>query len=175
VSEPDLSVFVEFGVGLAGFSGVVVAFGRGDGRLGPYDRFRVVQLLTTALVPAFLALLPIGLAGFGVHGEPAARVAGAVLIAAIAINLIMAIVMARRMPAVSRRHLSPTVWRVALASSFAILLWNGLNLAGWPGPTSFGPVMAGMAWSLFMASVMFFRLILVRIGDEDEEEDRADR
>ena len=49
MSDLDLSVFVEFGVGLAGFSGVVVAFGQRSGRLNDYDRFRVVQLLISAL------------------------------------------------------------------------------------------------------------------------------
>jgi hypothetical protein len=168
MSEPDLSVFVEFGVGLAGFSGVVVAFGRRDGRLGPYDRFRVVHLLTSSLIPAFFGLLPVVLAGFGIGGPPAARIASAALAAAIAVNLSVAIAMARGMPPTSRRHLSPTVWVVAIVSSAALLVWNGLNAAGLREPASLGPVAAGMAFFLFMASLMFFRLLLVRLGEDEE-------
>jgi hypothetical protein len=168
MSEPDLSVFVEFGVGLAGFSGVVVAFGqRGTGRLGDYDRFRVIQLLLTSLTPAFLGLLPEVLAGFGVRGEDTPRIAGVAFMAALAVNMLATRSTARGMSAQARAHLSPLVWRIALSSSAVLFVWNGLNLAGWPRPTDFGPVVLGMTWFLFMASLMFFRLLLVRLGEDE--------
>jgi hypothetical protein len=168
LSELDLSVFVEFGVGLAGFSGVVVAFTHRSGRLDDYDRFRVVQLLSSALIPAFLGLLPVVLAGFDIRGEEAWRIASAVLMVVLVANTGLAVVFARRVSAEARASLSPTVWRVALGSSAFFVVWNGLNLAGWPRPSSFGPVAAAMAWLLVMASVMFFRLLLVRLGDGDD-------
>jgi hypothetical protein len=170
LNELDLSVFVEFGVGLAGFSGVVVAFSQRTGRLGEYDRFRVVQLLVASLIPAFLGVLPVILAGFGIRGEAAWRVAGAVLMAGIAGTTGAAVVSARGMSGEARGSLSPTIWRVALSTSFLFFVWNGLNLVGWPRPSSFGPVAAGMAWFLVLASVMFFRLLLVRLGDGDGDE-----
>jgi len=168
LTDLDLSIFVEFGVGIAGFSGVVVAFGRGSGRLGDYDRFRVVQLLLSSLTPAFFGVLPTILAGFGIRGEPAARAASGALMATIVILTTVALVSERRMSARAREHLSPAVWRISLVSSAVLFVWNALNLAGSLGPVSLGPVILGMTWLLFMASLMFFRLLLVRVGDDDD-------
>jgi hypothetical protein len=168
LSDVDLSVFVEFGVGLAGFSGVVVAFARRSGQLGEYDQFRVVQLLLSSLIPAFLGLLPLILASFQIDGEAAWRIASATFMAAVAANTGVAVASARRLSTEARASLSPTIWRYALGSSFLFFSWNGLNLVGWPRPSSFGPVVAGMAWFLVMASTMFFRLLLVRLGDGED-------
>ena len=166
MSAIDFSVFVEFGVGLAGFSGVVVAFSRRSGRLSEYDSFRVVQLLMSALIPAFVGLLPPILASFQIEGETARRISSATLMAGIAVNTGVAIATARRMSPGARRSLSPTVWRFSLGSSALFLVWNGLNLMGWPWPPSFGPVLLGMVCLLVLASIMFFRLLLVRLGDD---------
>jgi hypothetical protein len=164
----DLSVFVEFGVGLAGFSGVVVAFGqRGTGRLGEYDRFRVIQLLLASLTPAFLGLLPEILAGFGVRDEDAPRIVGALVMAAIGASILVAFVTARGMSPRARAHLSRAVWWIAMVPNAVLFVWNGLNLLGWPRPTEFGPAVLGMTWFLVVASLMFFRLLLVRLGGED--------
>ncbi len=166
MSDLDLSVFVEFGVGLAGFSGVVVAFAQRSGRLGDYDRFRVIQLLMGALIPAFLGLLPVILASFGIKGEETWRIAGIAFIVSLLANSGAAIVYARRMSPKARRSLSPVIWLISLGGGVFFLIWNALNLMGWPRPVSFGPVVAGMTWLLAMASLMFFRLLLVRLGDE---------
>ncbi|NNL84243.1 MAG: hypothetical protein HKP27_01235 [Myxococcales bacterium] len=163
----DLSVFVEFGVGLAGFSGVVVAFTKGSGRLGGYDQFRVVQLLVTALTPAFMGLLLTVLASFGIEGELAWRAAGGVLGAALMANALLAVIHARALSETARRSLSPTIWRLGLGSLAVLLLWNLLNLAGWPEPISLGPIAATMAWLLVLSSIMFFRLLLARIDEDD--------
>jgi len=168
VDDFDLSVFVEFGVGLAGFSGVVVAFGQGSGRLSDYDRFRVVALLMSALTPAFLGLLPLLLAGFDITGPDAWRIASIVLMVAIAFNMAVSIASVRGISSDARASLSPTIWRLAMGSSSLLIVWNGLNLVGWPRALCFGPVVAGMAWFLVMASLMFFRLILVRLGSDEE-------
>ena len=167
LSSLDLTAFVEFGVGLAGFSGVVVAFSQRSGQLNDYDRFRVVLLLVCALVPAFIGTLPVVLEGFGIRGPEAWRIVGASLSAATAGFLGLTIVSARRMSPGARSSLSPAVWRVGIGGTVLVLLWNGLNLTGWPRPLSFGPIAATLVWYLVLASLMFFRLLLVRIGNRD--------
>ena len=157
MNELDLSIFVEFGVGLAGFSGVVVAFSSRSGELDEYDRFRVVQLLLSALIPAFFGLAPVILAGFDLGAESVVRIMGAALLIALAVNFTVAVATARGMSPSVRAKLSPGVWRLAIGSSVLFFAWNGLNLAGWPRGVQLGPVVAAMSWFLFMASVMFFR------------------
>jgi hypothetical protein len=167
LSTLDLSVFVEFGVGLAGFSGVVVAFGQRSGQLNDYDRFRVVLLLLCALLPAFVGTLPAVLEGFEVRGPDAWRILGVVLLAGTAMFIGVAVVSARRMSPGARSSLSPAVWLIGIGGCVLALLWNGLNLLGWPSPLSFGPIAATLVWYLVLASLMFFRLLLVRIGNRN--------
>lgn len=164
MSDPDLSVFVEFGVGLAGFSGVVVAFSKSPGRLVDYDRFRVIQLLLAALIPAFLGLVPSILEAFGVAGGWIWWSQSALVAACILGTVAYAAHSVRSIAPEARATLSPTVWRVAIVGNLVFLAWNLLNLVGWPYPVSPGPAMAAMAWFLFVASLMFFRLLLVRFA-----------
>jgi hypothetical protein len=167
LSTLDLTVFIEFGVGLAGFSGVVVAFGQRSGQLNDYDRFRVVQLLQCALLPAFVGTLPVVLEGFDVRGLHACRIISGILVVGTAGFLGLTIASARRMSSTAKSSLSPTVWRVGVGGTVLMLFWNGLNLLSWPRPLSVGPIAATLVWYLFLASLMFFRLLLVRIGNRD--------
>jgi hypothetical protein len=80
----------------------------------------------------------------------------------------LGIIWARRMKPAARTRLSPAIWRIGLASNSPIFVWNGLNLVGWPRPLSLGPVVAGMMWLLIFATIMFFRLLVVRPGDGED-------
>jgi len=51
---------VEFSIGLAGFSGVVAAF-TNRSRWSSLERYRLINLLSCALVPAFTSLIALGL------------------------------------------------------------------------------------------------------------------
>ena len=53
----ELLVIAELAIGLAGFSGVVVAFRRNEGLRAP-ERFLFISLITTALSAGFLAFVP---------------------------------------------------------------------------------------------------------------------
>jgi hypothetical protein len=165
VNTIDLSVFVEFGVGLAGFSGVVVAFGLRSGALNDYDRFRVVLLLFSSLFPAFVGTLPAVLDGFGIFGAAAWRIMGTSLLFGLAAFVVLPFVLRRGMSPDARSNLSPTVWVFGIGGTVVAFVWNGLNLMGWPSPLSLGPVIASMVWLLFQASIMFLRLLLFRIGN----------
>lgn len=163
----DLAMFIEFGVGLAGFSGVVVAFSQRSGELNDYDRFRVIVLLMCALLPAFVGTLPVLLEGFAIRGLEACRAIGTSVVAGSAGFLGVTILSARRMSSDARSSLSPVIWRVAMGGTVLFVTWNALNLVGWPRPLSSGPIVAVLVWYLALASLMFFRLLLVRIGDRD--------
>ena len=131
MNEPNLSDFVAFGVGIAGFASIVVAVGQREGRLREYDRFRVVQLFICALIPAFVALLEGMLASFGIRGENACRVASAVLMISIGADTCLAITMSRRMSIPARSSPSPTMWRIGLA--LGLVLMCGMGSTSWVG------------------------------------------
>ena len=163
----DLSIFVEFGVGLAGFSGVVVAFSLRSGKLNDFDKFRVVLLLISALLPAFISTLHMVLASFGIFDTAAWRILGTSVLFGLAVIIVLPIISVRRMSSDARSSLSPVIWYISMGGTVLVFFWNGLNLIGWPSPLSFGPILATLVWFLFLASLMFLRLLLVRIGDLD--------
>jgi hypothetical protein len=69
VGPESFYILTEFGIGLAGFSAVVVAIGFRAGQLDSISRFRVLSLLLNALLAAFGALLPQLLASLDVGDE----------------------------------------------------------------------------------------------------------
>ncbi len=165
----DLTMFVEFGVGLAGFSGVVVAFGRRSSALKQDDRFRIMMLLAFSLFPAFVGTLPTVLGAFGLSDTEAVQALGIFLSAALAILIVMPFVVASRMSSEARSSLSMTIWYFSIGGTVITLAWNALNLIGWPNPISAGPIVATLVWLLFLASLMFLRLLLVSVAPSDRE------
>ncbi len=161
----DISIFVEFGVGLAGFAGVVVAFGLRSGKLDEFDRFRVEMLLSFALLPAFISTLPLVFAGFNIFEVAAWRATAAILIFCLAGLLFQMSTSARQMSPDIRSRMNLGIWIVAFGGTVLAFVWNGLNLWGWPIPFSIGPLLVTMVYLLFLASLMFLRLLIVRIGD----------
>ncbi len=72
-----LAVLAEVAIGLAGFSGIVIAIRRRE-PAHPWETFRAVVLLGTAFCALFLALLPFAIHAFGVSGPNVWRIASAV-------------------------------------------------------------------------------------------------
>ena len=64
-----LLTLAEVSLGLAGFAGIVIVFGRGPGALPPADSFRLLALVGCSLGTLFLSLIPIALGFVGV-AEP---------------------------------------------------------------------------------------------------------
>ena len=60
-----LTTIAQLGVGVAGFSGIAIAFNRQPGRLSDVEAFRVIILFATSLAAVFLSLIPFALHYFG--------------------------------------------------------------------------------------------------------------
>jgi hypothetical protein len=56
-----LLTLAEVSLGLAGFAGIVVVFGRGPGALPPADSLRLAALVGASFGTLFLSLIPIAL------------------------------------------------------------------------------------------------------------------
>ena len=64
-----LLALAQFSLALAGFTGVVIAFGWRGGDWHAADSFRIWRALFTSLGAAFLALVPVAFELLGVEGE----------------------------------------------------------------------------------------------------------
>jgi hypothetical protein len=165
----SLSVIAELGIGLAGFSGVVVAFGQRSRELHTLDRIRVVGLLIGSLGSALGATLPILLYDVGLSDTAVWQASST----AMTCLLVGFVANSRRslssLSSSQRQSLHPAIW-VAVMSGVALLIpVQVANVMGWiVGPSS-GPYLAALYFLIVYACVQFFRLLLVRpreIGGE---------
>jgi hypothetical protein len=158
----SLPSLIEFFIGLAGFSGIIVALSGSSVASNPLDRFRVLVLLGTALGGGVLAALPLMLVDSGVSEETAwAFASGAFAVYAAPFALWG---MRRRvtLPAQALQHLHPIMWLAGnggfLLASVALLA----NAIGWPVGTSALPYLCSLLFLLLYSCVLFVRLLLVR-------------
>ncbi len=153
-------IITEFGVGIAGFSGIVVAIGHRGGELRPLDRFRVLNLLIVALTAAFGGLVPQLLAGFGLVGGPLWRWSSITLAVFLVGLFIDAQLRRRRLSAAERANISRVLWVGVLGGLLllaALLLANATRAA-----PSAGPVWASLVGLLAISAILFIRVLLAR-------------
>jgi hypothetical protein len=155
-----LLTIAEMAIGLAGFSGVVLAFTY-QGRLRPTDRYRFVGLFTQALTVALLCLVPFGFHHAGEVGTAIWRgsSAGAVLFWLFGAWLTAV----RLFPEFSPEEELPryglgTVWSLGIVN----LLLQLANVVGWPiapGPLFY---LIGLVLWFAVAAFFFATLVLYR-------------
>lgn len=153
-----LFAVMEFGVGLAGFAGVAfVVIHRGE--LGSVDRFRISNLLVTALGAAFLALLPVLLDSTALSLEATWRLTSGVVILCVGGGWVVAIRRTRAMSGEERASMSRWIWIFNLLHSGLSLALLAGNLVGWPFTPQVAPVFFALLSPLIQAAVNFVRLI----------------
>ena len=155
-----LLTIAEMAIGLAGFSGVVLAFTY-QGRLRPTDRYRFIGLFTQALTVALLCLVPFGFHHAGQVGTAIWRGSSAV---AVLFWLFSAWLTAVRLfPEFSPEEELPkyalgSIWTLGIIN----LLLQVANVIGWPiepGPLFY---LAGIVLWFAVAAFFFATLILYR-------------
>ena len=159
--EPD-SFFIisELAVGIAGFSGIIVAIGYRSGELEPLDRFRVLNVLSTALIAAFGGLLPQLFAGLGFTGGSLWRWSSVGFGFFLVALFTDAHVRLHKLSAIDRANVSRVLWLVILggvAAMAALQLVNATRAS--PSP---GPVFASLVALLGCSAILFIRVLLVR-------------
>jgi hypothetical protein len=152
----------QFSLALAGFTGVVIAFGWRDDEWHAADAFRTWRALVTSLACAFLSLVPIGLELLGVQGAAVWRWSSAAFSA-------YALVWARfdapehwRLRS-ELREVVP-VWGPWLLYGLGLLMWTSqiLNALGvWYEPQP-GVLFAGLLLFLLLPALIFARIPFVR-------------
>jgi hypothetical protein len=159
-----LLTLAEVSLGLAGFAGIVVVFGRGPGELAPADSFRLLALVGCSLGTLFLSLIPIALGFVGVPEPALWQWSSAMLIAVAVPAHLFAFSRIRRDAAaifeVVPVYLLPFGAFLFLAN-FVAQICNALGV-GWS--PSFGVYLFGLLLYLGFAAVQFARMLFVRPG-----------
>jgi hypothetical protein len=158
----SLSTLAELGIGLAGFSSIVVVLGGQALSLDPLDRARVYGLLQASFAVSLLSVWPIVLADAGVSEAMIWRVASATACPLFAGMLLLALNSTRYLPLAARRKLHPAMWVLIVGGSAISLLAMLCNAIAWPFPPSPAPYLYCLVYLLFYGGVQFLRVLLVR-------------
>lgn len=155
-----LATIAEIALGIAGFSGVMVAFMQRPGRLTEIETYRIAVLLGASLGALFLALLPLTLMQFGLEPGAVWRSAGLAMVGlsvvGVAVYLRASRGAARHAPEIFNRP----VFASLLAGHVANVVLQIVALTS-PDPSP-GPYSLGLLWLLLHAAIQFARILFVR-------------
>jgi hypothetical protein len=166
--EAVLETIAEVSVALAGFTGVVAAFGqRGGERWSVTNVFRFTAMLGASFSALFYALFPFLLHHLGFSEITIWRLGSA----AVALELVL-LVGGRLSPSL-RKHFHEVMNEASRALAVFVLalvtvvtVTQVLNAVGNFPERSFGAYLVGIAYFLFIASLMFVRLVLPSFSSE---------
>jgi hypothetical protein len=154
----------EVSLGLAGFAGIVVVFGRGRGVLAPADSFRLLALVGCSLGTLFLSLIPIALGFVGVAEPELWQWSSAILIA-VSIPAHLFVLSRMRRHAAEILEVLPVYLlpfgAFLFLANFVAQTCNALGV-GWS--PSFGVYLFGLLLYLLFAAIQFARMLFVRPG-----------
>jgi hypothetical protein len=159
-----LLTLAEVSLGLAGFAGIVMVFGRGPGALPPADSFRLLALVGCSLGTLFLSLIPVALGFVGV-AEPELWQWSSALMVAVAIPAHLFGISRVRRDAAELFEVVP-VYMIPFGASFFVanLIAQVCNSLGIGWSPSFGVYLFGLIWYLGFAAFQFARMLFVRPG-----------
>ena len=164
--DPDsFSIVTEFAVALAGFSGIAIALSHNRGALAPMDRFRTLNLLMWALGAAFVSTFPLIASAFGAQGSSIWWWSSTGFLPVLVIGVAAPLKLVRALPANDRAALSKTMWVLAVGGNASVILAQLSNVLPLFGPAVPGPLLAGLIWLLFLAALLFVRLLVNRPGN----------
>ena len=160
----SFSIVTEFGVALAGFSGIAIALSRDRGALAPIDRFRTLNLLMWTLGAAFVSTFPLMAVSFGALGPSIWWWSSAGFLAVLAVCTAAPYRLRRTLPASDRVGLSRVLWVLAVGGNALVILVQLSNVLPVFGSATPGPLLAGLVWLLFFGALLFVRLLVNRPG-----------
>jgi len=160
---PDaLQTIAEISIGLAGFSGLVVALRRNPGPLTRVQQFRLRVLLVLTFGAMFLSLLPGLLADLRV---PADRIwfdaAGAMLLFSLGF-VVWLIRRGRQIATITPEIFNWLLFSSLVGGHVVVLLLQGCVLAGIVEARAPGIYELGLVWYLFHAAQQFTRMLFVQ-------------
>ncbi len=159
-----LTPLAELFIGIAGFSGIVVALSGSSVASDPLDRFRVVALLVIALGGAVFAAVPLVLADAGVPLKRSWMIASGAYSVYQALYSAWLVRGRFTLPQAALDSLHPVMWILALGGSSISAVALLANAIGWPFSTAAGVYLYSLLYALLASCVQFVRLLVVRPG-----------
>lgn len=160
---PDsLQTIAEISIGLAGFSGLVVALRKDPGPFDDIQKYRLRILFSLSFGAMFLALLPDTLVNFGVPDERVWFASSAAIFACSFLFMAWWIMSSRRIAGIV-----PEIFHWAAFSTMAtghtiVLLLQLAVMFGLLENRAPGVVTLGLTWYLVHAAQQFVRMLFVQ-------------
>jgi hypothetical protein len=160
-----LLTLAEIALGLAGFTGVIVVFGRDPkAPWHPLDSYRVVRMLSSSLAALFFSLLPEGLRATGMPTVWTWRLSSALLLIYMVLSGRNALVAFRALDSEDRAQFNVRYFPIIVAGGTAVMLALALNAVGALWTPAYAVYYFGVLWQLGFAAFQFVRIVFVRPG-----------
>jgi hypothetical protein len=159
-----LTTFAELFIGIAGFSGIVVALSGTSVAWDPLDRFRVISLLLSALGGAVFAAVPLILIDGGASLERTWLFASGGYSAYFALVVVWTVRQRFALPPAALESLHPVMWALGVGGSAISSIALCANTIGWPAGTSGALYLCTLLFSLLLSCLLFVRLLIIRPG-----------
>ncbi|MBT5030828.1 MAG: hypothetical protein HOM55_00875 [Proteobacteria bacterium] len=157
-----LSIIIEFSVGLAGFSGIVIIFASSPAGWNAADKYRISNLLCCSFSAGLVAFVPIGLLHSNLDPQQVWRVSSAVLGCASTLTLVIILGRKRHLSAEEASVLNPYLVVLFTGGIIASTLIQFINTLGLLPGNQFLYLYFGMVWLLVVAGVQFYRIVFYR-------------
>lgn len=159
----NLALIAEISVAMAGFSSVVVAYGRRyEAGWSASDRIRLSILVGGSLAVLFLALLPGALRWLGVDDVLAWTLSSGVVAVYVLVHGAVVALRMRGQVGRSPGKLHPAIAAATIVAALAALVLQLLNLAGRMGDPA-GAYIVGLELLLGAATLQFLRLVFTNL------------
>jgi hypothetical protein len=162
--ESDLLLtFAELGIGLAGFSGVVVAFGD-RGSLPEVDNFRFLSAFSIAICVIVLAVAPVALSYFTSDRGLIWRMASTIAVAYFAIGTPL---FRRYAISIQSEFVKSEVSgddRFVFWAGVSFALVSLVNVVGWPIAPNFGSYTLALLIAFLISAYTFATIVIRRPG-----------
>lgn len=160
--QEALSTVAEVSIGLAGFSGIVVAFIHRKGQMSALDRLRLGVLLVAAFAAVILVLVPFALHHLGIDGDPLWSTASVVMSLLMSMQIAAMLVLIRRF--YRSHHEIFNVWVIGpvITTYIGMILLQIMNTSGAFWHPSLGVYYIGLLWLVTHAAIQFTRILFVR-------------
>jgi hypothetical protein len=159
-----LLTLAEVSLGLAGFAGIVMVFGRGPGALPPADSFRLLALVGCSLGTLFLSLISIALGFVGIAEPELWQWSSAMMVAVVIPAHLFALSRIRRDAAEIFEVVPVYLLPFGVFLFLANLIAQVCNALGVAWISSFGVYLFGLILYLGFAALQFARMLFVRPG-----------
>jgi hypothetical protein len=160
---PDsLQTIAEISIGLAGFSGLVVALRKDAGPLTEVQKYRLRILFSLSFGAMFLSLLPDTLVNLGVPDERLWFVSSAAIFAYSFLFIVWWLMSSRRVARVAPEIFDSVAFITMTIGHMIVLLLQLTVMLGLMENREPGVIALGLIWYLINAAQQFVRMLFIQ-------------